>query len=86
MESESAKDTSKVINKANGSKGLGLFQVSTHFRIQSPLKLENKICEFVNVFIFPKECAQKVAFSPDKQQRLVQLWEGRRGMQNEMRG
>ncbi|KYB26736.1 lysozyme [Tribolium castaneum] len=29
IESESAKDTSKVTNRANGSKGLGLFQISS---------------------------------------------------------
>ncbi|KAJ8925448.1 hypothetical protein NQ315_009281 [Exocentrus adspersus] len=29
IESESGKDTSKVVNKANGSKGLGLFQISS---------------------------------------------------------
>ena len=71
IESESAKDTSKVTNKANGGKGLGLFQVM--FVLTEVIIL----CVAVRPHPFvPLHCV-KIFISflnfADKQQRVVHI-------------
>ncbi|KAJ8942196.1 hypothetical protein NQ314_010136 [Rhamnusium bicolor] len=39
IESESGKDTAKIVNKANGSKGLGLFQVTIKVKLHRVIHL-----------------------------------------------